>query len=196
MNAPDAVDGPGWPTAAKPRSVATMADEHERLAAASDEIRDELPADLDITGYVGPYHFPDNSRRRIPGVMYLVLAAGCLALWAAAGSDAVLVNGGFLFAAVLLAATGLLCLTSGWHLRVDEKDALVAATKAVGFPVGHASAQMAWRGLRSRPTWRLLCYSAEEPPKRRGLVLVDAIDGSVVAHFSEDNPEDWTGLES
>ena len=68
-------------------------------------------------------------------------------------------------------------ITSGWRMHVDEKEALVAASNAVGFPVGHASAQLAWRGLRSRPTWRILCYSAEEPPKRRGFVLVDAVDG-------------------
>jgi len=55
--------------------------------------------------------------------------------------------------------------------------------------VGHASAQQVWRGLRSRPTWRVLCYSAEEPPMRRGLVLVDAIDGHVVEQLDEPNPD-------
>jgi hypothetical protein len=70
----------------------------------------------------------------------------------------------------------------------------VAATKAVGFAVGHASAQLGWRGLRSRPTWRILLYSAEEPPASRGLVLVDAVDGTVLQHFVEENPEqDWPG---
>ena len=57
-------------------------------------------------------------------------------------------------------------IASGWNLDVDEQDALVAATRAVGFPVGHASAQMGWRGLLSRPTWRILLYSAENPPRR------------------------------
>jgi hypothetical protein len=57
--------------------------------------------------------------------------------------------------------------------------------------VGHASAQLAWRGLRSRPTWRILCYSAEEPPKRRAFVMVDAVDGRIVDKVVEDNPEDW-----
>ncbi len=41
-----------------------------------------------------------------------------------------------------------------YPLELDEHEALVAATREVGFPVGHASAQMGWRGLRSRPTWR------------------------------------------
>ena len=41
----------------------------------------------------------------------------------------------------------------------------MAATRQVGFPVGHASAQLTWRGLRSRPTWRILLYSVENPPR-------------------------------
>ena len=41
----------------------------------ADQHTDELPADLDVTGMVGPYVFPDNSRRRIPGYTYLALAA-------------------------------------------------------------------------------------------------------------------------
>ncbi|MEO6120817.1 MAG: hypothetical protein ABIW46_02080, partial [Acidimicrobiales bacterium] len=142
---------------------------------------DELPEELDPTVHRGPYTFPDNSRRRIPGVIYLVAGLGCLALWVARGSGGVLVNGGTLFAAVLLGALGAYHLSAGWKLKVRETDALVAASRQVGFPVGHASAQMAWRGLRSRPTWRILLYSAEEPPVSRGLVLVDGVDGSIVA---------------
>ena len=157
-----------------------------------DDYRDELPADLDVTGYVGPYQFPDNNRRRIPGVLYLVVAAACLALWLTAGDDAVLVNDGFLWVAVGLAAIGAFNLTAGWTLKVRETDALAVAARTVGFPVGHASAQLGWRGLRSRPTWRILLYSAEDPPATRGLVLVDGIDGEVVGHFTEANPEDWS----
>jgi hypothetical protein len=65
----------------------------------------------------------------------------------------------------------------------------VRATANVGFVVGHASAQQVWRGLRSRPTWRIFCYSAEEPPLQRGLVLVDAVDGRVVEVLVEANPD-------
>ena len=157
------------------------------------DVRDELPADLDVSDFVGPYKFPDNSRRRIPGVMYLVIAVLCVlayVAWHDSGSG--LVNGGFLLAAAILGAVGLLCLTSGWKLRLDEKEALLAATREVGFPVGHASAQMGWRGLLSRPTWRILLYSAEDPPQQRGLVLVDGVDGEVLEWFVEDNPEDWS----
>jgi hypothetical protein len=104
----------------------------------------------------------------------------------------VLVNSGLVWAAILLGAVGLLSLTSGWKMHIDEKQALVAAQGAVGFAVGHASAQQVWRGLRSKPTWRVLVYSAENPPAQRSLVLVDAVDGRVVEHLTEDNPEeDW-----
>lgn len=160
------------------------------------EIRDELPEDLQPSAYVGPYIFPNNNRRRIPGYLYLVLAAGLAVLWFLRSGDAVLVNGGTLFAAVLLAAIGAYHLIAGWNLDIDERDALVAATSAVGFPVGHASAQLGWRGLRSRPTWRILVYSAETPPAHRGLVLVDGVDGEVLEFFSEDNPEDWSDLDA
>jgi hypothetical protein len=160
------------------------------------EVRDELPDDLQPSAFVGPYVFPNNNRRRIPGILYLIVAAALLALWLVRGDDAVLVNGGYLFAAGLLAAIGAYHLVAGWDLDVDERDALVAASSAVGFPVGHASAQLGWRGLRSRPTWRVLVYSAETPPAQRGLVLVDGVDGEVLEFFTEDNPEDWSDLDA
>jgi hypothetical protein len=90
---------------------------------------------------------------------------------------------------------GLYSLQAGFDLDVDERDALVIASQAVGFPVGHASAQLGWRGLRSRPTWRILLYSNDEPPAKRGLVLVDGVKGDVVDFFVEDNPEDWSDLQ-
>jgi hypothetical protein len=163
-------------------------------AERDDEVVDTLPDDLNAAGYVGPYMFPDNNRRRIPGYLYLGIAAACAALWATV--DSVYVNGGFLGAAALLAAVGAYQIVSGWNLDVDEQDALVAASRQLDFPVGHASAQMGWRGLLSRPTWRILLYSSENPPKKRGLVLVDGVDGSIVEHFVEDNPEDWSDLDA
>ena len=154
------------------------------------EVGDQLPADLDPYGYVGPYQFPDNSRRRITGAIYLAVAVGVVVLVALA-EDSPLLNGGVVVAAVGLAVLGLYHLQAGWPLGVDEAEALVVAIRCAGFPVGHASAQMAWRGLRSRPTWRILVYSNESPPGRRGLVVVDGVDGTVVASHIEDNPEHW-----
>jgi hypothetical protein len=160
---------------------------------ADDDVVDELPEDLDAAGYVGPYVFPDNNRRRIPALLYLATALGCLALWAT--TDSPYVNDGFLYAAVLLGVFGAYQLVAGWNLDVDEGDALAESARTVGFPIGHASAQMSWRGLLSRPTWRILLYSAEDPPAQRGLVLVDGVKGDVVEHFVEENPEDWSELD-
>ncbi|HJV08419.1 MAG TPA: hypothetical protein VJ653_02025 [Acidimicrobiales bacterium] len=157
-----------------------------------EEHRDELPADLDVTQYVGMYTFPDIRRRRWPAFAYLLLAAGLGVLSATSGSDGVLVNGGFLAAAIALTLIGIYHLVAAWPLAVKDTDALLAAAGKVGFPVGHASAQLGWRGLRSRPTWRILLYSSEDPPAKRGLVLVDAVDGQVLDQVVEDNPEDWS----
>ena len=159
-------------------------------STAPGEVRDELPSDLD-RGFVGPYTFPDNKRRRIPGAIYIV--AGCLTVllvvWR--GTDAVLVNAGLAAGGVGLVLIGLYHLAAAYPLDVDENGALLAATRALGFPVGHASAQLSWRGLRSRPTWRVLLYSAENPPLQRALVLVDGVDGHVVDQLVQKNPEEW-----
>jgi hypothetical protein len=158
------------------------------------ELRDQLPEDLNAVEHVGPYQFPDNSRRRWPAAIYLSFAVVLLVVWLLKRDDGhVLVNEGWAWAAALLGAVGLFSFTSGWRMHVDEKQALVAAQGAVGFAIGHASAQQVWRGIRSRPTWRVLVYSAENPPRQRGLVLVDAVDGRVVEHMTELNPEDdWS----
>jgi hypothetical protein len=147
---------------------------------------DELPADLDVTAYVGPYVFPDIRRRRIAGTLYAIVAAACAA--GGIASD----NRGLLLAAVLLGLTAVYHFIAGWPLRVDQTEALATASRTVGFPVGHASAQLSWRGLRSRPTWRILLYSADEPPSMRGLVELDGVDGAVQGEYTELNPEDWS----
>ena len=154
------------------------------------DLRDELPDDLNAAAFVGAYQFPDNSRRRIPAVIYGLLAVCAGAAWMLnRDGGSTVVNDGFILGAAILAGVAIVSATSGWRMKVDEKDALVRATANVGFVVGHASAQQVWRGLRSRPTWRIFCYSAEEPPLQRGLVLVDAVDGKVVEVLVEANPE-------
>ncbi len=171
--------------------------EHDDREPDGEEYVDELPEDLDAAGFVGPYLFPNNSRRRIPGLLYIAIGLAVLIWWLVAGDDGgPWLNGGLVLAAIGLIGLGAYHLQAGWDLAVDEQDALVAATREVGFPVGHASAQMAWRGLRSRPTWRILLYSNESPPERRGFVQVDGVDGEVLNAIVEDNPEDWSTLEA
>jgi hypothetical protein len=157
-------------------------------AVASDRVSDgdHLPEDLDVTAYVGPYVFPDIRRRRIAGTLYAIL--GLFLVWAALASA----NGGLLFGAILLLAIAAYHFAAGWPLKIDQTEALAVASRTVGFPVGHASAQLGWRGLRSRPTWRILLYSAEDPPATRGLVELDAVDAHVIGEYTEENPEDWS----
>jgi hypothetical protein len=149
---------------------------------------DDLPEDLDVTAYVGPYVFPDIRRRRIAAALYAVVGAG--ALWAGLAAD----NAGLIFGSVLLLVIAAYHYVAGWHLAIDQTEALAVASRTVGFPVGHASAQLAWRGLLSRPAWRILLYSADEPPSIRGLVELDAVDGHVIGEYTEHNPEDWSEL--
>lgn len=146
---------------------------------------DELPEELDVT-VARPYKVPDNRKRRIAAWCYVVTAAACAAGAVISG------NAGLLAAAVFLALVAVYHFACAWPLQLDETGALAASAAAAGFPVGHASAQLAWRGLRSRPVWRVLLYSADEPPSKRGLVELDAVNGEILGSYTEDNPEDWS----
>lgn len=156
----------------------------------SGSIRDTLPDDLNAVEFVAPYVFPNNNRRRVPGVLYMVIGIGSVLLWATIDSPAV--NVGFLWAGAAMCLIGVYHLVAGWELRVDENDALLVAVRDVGFPVGHASAQLGWRGWFSKPTWHILLYSNEPQPEHRGLVLVDGRDAKVLDRIVEANPEDWS----
>jgi hypothetical protein len=151
---------------------------------------DALPEDLDVTAYVGPYTFPDIRRRRIAAACYVVI--GACSVWAGVAAD----NRGLLLGGVFLLLIALYHYVAGWHLAIDQTEALAVASRTVGFPVGHASAQLGWRGLLSRPAWRILVYSADEPPSIRGLVELDAVDGHVLGDYTEHNPEDWSKLDA
>lgn len=150
---------------------------------------DRLPEDLDVSTYVGTYTFPDLRRRGRIAFVYVAAMVAVVAGWALTE------NTGVLAALGVLGVIALIHLFTSWPLRIDQTDALVVATREVGFPVGHASAQLAFRGLRSRPTWRILLYSADEPPSKRGLVELDGVEGTVLGQYTEDNPEDWSAYE-
>lgn len=162
-----------------------MSDDRNGAAPPPTPAGDDLPEELDIT-VARPYQVPDNRKRRIAAWCYVVGAAACGAGAASSG------NGGLTAAAVFLALVAAHHFAAAWPLRLDETGALAASAAAAGFPVGHASAQLAWRGLRSRPVWRVLLYSADEPPSKRGLVELDAVDGEILGTYTEDNPEDWS----
>lgn len=160
--------------------------EHDETQPGATGEGDTLPADLDVTRASGGYVIPDTRRRRTAAFLYLAVAAGSVGASLQSGNE------GLLAAAAFLGAVALYHLAAAWPRNVDETEALAAASRAVGFAIGHASAQLAWRGLRSRPVWRILLYSADEPPSKRGLVELDAVDGTVLGEYTEENPEDWS----
>jgi hypothetical protein len=131
--------------------------------AESLSIEEELDSNV-----VGPYRFPSPTRRRISGWVFV----------GAAVTTMVVIDGGWL-PAIGLVALAAWNFASAWPLSVDETKALSVAGSVVDFPVGHASAAVTFRGVRSRPRWSVILYSAEEPPDQRALVVVDAVSGEV-----------------
>lgn len=126
-----------------------------------------IEAELD-SNLVGPYLFPEPTRRRTAGWVFVVSAVITM----------LVIDGGWL-PAIGLIALAVWNFASAWPLTVDESRALSIAGAAVDFPVGHASAAVTFRGVRSRPRWSVVLYSAEEPPAQRALVVVDAVSGEV-----------------
>lgn len=137
----------------------------ERDLADRIAIEEELDSNVQ-----GEYRFPTPRRRRIAGWVYLGAALVC----------GLTFPGGWLVAAGLVLLAGW-HFASAWPLNVDEHEAMTTAAAAVDFPIGHASASIRFTGWRSRPRWSVVMYAATEPPDRRGLVVVDAVDGSIVA---------------
>ena len=130
-----------------------------------------VPEDLD-SGVLGPYRFPSPQRRRTAALVY-VAAAILSALGALAGLAPGLwaISAGFLVVAFLHDR-------AAWPLVMEQEEALTTAAALVPFAVGHASAALGFVGLRSRPAWAVILYSAEEPPDRRALVRLDATTGA------------------
>ena len=158
---------------------------------ASDPV-DTLPEDIDATAARLEYTIPNNSRRRLSGAVYVFCGIVFGAVWLVVRSGgSPLVNAGFLACAIALLALGAHHIWTGIDLLVDDKEALVRASDAVGFSVGHASAQLGWRGWLSKPTWKVLLYSNEPQPAKRALVRLDGVSGAAVDMLEEDNPEDW-----
>ena len=124
--------------------------------------------------YVGPYLFPRRRRRRIPATMYLVLAVLCCSAGWLLGD-----NGGLLAAAIVLALVAAYHFASALAAR-DRPDRSAADRdphrRLPGRPRDRAARRGA--GCGRGPVWRILLYSADEPPTIRGLVELDAVDGT------------------
>lgn len=140
-----------------------------------------MPDDLNANVF-GPYSVPDPQRRRRAAAVY-VAGAGVVA----AGIMLGLPSGMWLTVGALV-VIAVVNWQAGWPLDVREGEALDAANRAIGFPVGHASANLGFQGVRAKPIWNVLVFSADEPPTQRGLVRVDAISGDVVELYAEEVP--------
>ena len=113
-------------------------DTSDTSSSSADELRDSLPDDLHAHAAGMAYKFPDNSRRRIPGVLYLLAAVVCVALWATMNDSSAMVNDGFLWAAILLAVAAhpygaLVLAAQGSFVLVARRDRLRQA--AIAFAV-------------------------------------------------------------
>ncbi|WKZ82781.1 MAG: hypothetical protein QY307_00570 [Acidimicrobiia bacterium] len=140
---------------------------------------ESVPRDLDA-GAVGAYAIPDTRRRRRAGLVLLSGAALALAAPLAGLPAGMAVAGG------VLLALGAWSIASAWPIRVLDPEALEIAGRRVGFPVGHSSAAVGFDGWLARPVWNILIFEASDPPSRRALVRVDAVDGRVVEEYVED----------
>jgi hypothetical protein len=151
----------------------------EEVAAAAG-----LPEDLDAGALdTFAYTVPDPARRKRAAVVYAA-GAGLVAVTIGLGLPA-----GMLLTVAALLAIAIYNVVAGWHLEVREGAALEAANRAIGFPVGHASASVGFYGWRARPIWNVLVFSSDDPPTRRGLVRVDGVSGEVVEQYDEAVPE-------
>lgn len=162
----------------------------ESSEAAAQTEAEAAEETVDFESYV----FPDTLRRRICAIAFVILGAICVIVWVALSGRHEVVNIGVLAAGIALFAFAAYFFLAAFPMQLDQGEALIIASREIGYPVGHASAVLGWRGWRSRPTWRILLYSSEDPPAQRGLVEIDAIDGEVLGAYSEDNPEDWDAL--
>ena len=159
--------------------MAGMSDREQTLG-------DELPEDLVPSATRGKYSVPDNARRRRPAVVLIAFAAISGALWVTKADGGVLVNDGFAYVAILFLLLGLYFLASSKSVNVWEDEAIATAQQRTGLVGGTGRAQLAWRGLVGRPVWRVLINDESDSVTRRGVVIIDAADGSVVEHLTED----------
>ena len=164
------------------------------MARQDDEIQDELPEDLDASGYVGPYIFPEQQpppdpcgalrrdRLRLPS------ASG----WRRAASDAVLVNDGVLCGGIALVLFGVLLVPAGFDLAFDERDALVAAGRTSASRSAMRRRSSAGEACAAGRRGASSCTRARSHRRSAGSCSSTASTATVLEHFVEDNPEDWS----
>lgn len=154
------------------------------MSEVDSEVVDELPSDLDVTKYVGPYQFPTPRKRRTASISIFIISISAVAIGFFSSNTAMLFGGLF------MAFIGAIFFFCGWPLKIKDLDALTLAAKNSPFSVGHASAQLSFTGWFSKPLWRVVVFSSDEPPSQRGLVEIDGISGKIVStYFDEEGSE-------
>ena len=151
---------------------------------------DSLPDDLQPSYGADEYQIPNNDKRKMSGYLYLLTGFISILLFALF-SDSALINRGFLISGIGICLFGAYNLSAATKCEIDESEALQIAEKELGFDIGPCSAQLMWRGLRSRPVWRILGYSSEPIPSQRAVLLIDANTAEILEAVVEENPEDW-----
>lgn len=159
-------------------------------ASQPPELGDELPDDLVPSAARGKYSVPDNARRRRPALVFAVAGLATAALWLTRADAGVLVNDGFLIAAAGFLVLAAYFAASARPVGVWEDEAIAIAKTTTSLAGGTGRAQLAWRGLLGRPVWRVLIHEESGDEARRGVVIVDATDGSVVEHLTEAVPSE------
>jgi len=154
------------------------------------ETTDMLPEDLQPSFGAEEYQIPNTDKRKLAACLYLITGVIFVSL-SLLFSDSPLVNNGFLVSGVCIILFSGYNFFAAVRCSIDEREALQVASVSVGFEIGPASAQLMWRGYRSRPVWRLLAYSSEPTPLQRAVVLLDASTGEVLEQVVEENPEEW-----
>lgn len=151
--------------------------------AKEEENKDVLPDDLDVTKYVGPYQFPTPRKRRIAA--YGIFFISSLTLFSGYNSE----NNTLIGAGLFSIAIGIVFFATAWPLKVNDKEALITAAKQAPFSVGHASAQLSFNGWFSKPTWRVVVFSSDEPPTQRGLIEINAVNSEIVSTYFDDEEQ-------
>jgi hypothetical protein len=105
------------------------------------------------------------------------------------------VNEGMLAAGIALLLIGAYHLVAGLEPRRRRARRAGRGHRAGGVPGGPRVGAARVAGPRQPPDLADPALLGREPAHARGSVLVDGVDGEIVAAFTEDNPEDWSDLD-
>ena len=157
---------------------------HSEESIDVESYKDKLPDDLDVTKYVGPYQFPSPRKRKTAAMFILTIALISIGLGINSSNTSLIVAG------IISLVIGALFFLLGWELNAKDLEALTLAASQAPFSVGHASAQLCFTGWASKPTWRVVVFSSDEPPTQRGLVEISAVTKEITSTFFDmEEPE-------